>query len=282
MTMTGHAKLAGVAGWPIAHSLSPALHGFWIAEHKLDAAYVPLAIKPEEFDQAVLALPKTGFRGLNVTLPHKEAAFRLATTHDEAARATGAVNTIVFDNGRIIGRNTDVYGFAESLREKGVSDLTGAVAVVLGAGGASRAVIAALLSMSAARVVVVNRTVDKAEALAAFFGERVVTADWADLPNQLSRATILVNTTSLGMTGQPALGIDVGPMPQDGVVVDIVYRPLETPLLARARARGLKVVDGLGMLLHQARPGFAAWFGVEPQVTPQLRAHLISILEARK
>lgn len=281
MTVSGHAKLAGVAGWPIAHSLSPALHGFWIAEHKLDAAYVPLAIKPDEFERAVLALPASGFRGLNVTLPHKEAAFRLATSHDDAARATGAVNTIVFEGDRVIGRNTDVFGFAESVREKGVSDLNGATALVLGAGGASRAVIAALLTMRVARVIVVNRTMDKAEALAAFFGERVVVADWADLPNQLSRASILVNTTSLGMSGQPALGIDVGPMPQDGVVVDIVYRPLETPLLARARARGLKVVDGLGMLLHQARPGFAAWFGVEPVVSPQLRAHLISILEGR-
>jgi shikimate dehydrogenase len=280
MTSSGH-KRAGVAGWPIAHSLSPALHGFWIAEHRLDASYVPLAIKPDEFDQAVLALPAQGFRGLNVTLPHKEAAFRLAATHDDAARATGAVNTLVFENGRVSGRNTDVFGFAESVREKGVSDLHGGIAVVLGAGGASRAVIAALLTMRAARVVVVNRTVDKAEALAGFFGERVVTAAWGELPDQLSRATILVNTTSLGMTGQPALGIDVGPMPQDGVVVDIVYRPLETPLLARARARGLRVVDGLGMLLHQARPGFAAWFGVEPKVTPQLRAQLVSILEGR-
>lgn len=280
MTSSGH-KRAGVAGWPIAHSLSPSLHGFWIAEHKLDASYVPLAIKPEEFEQAVLALPGQGFRGLNVTLPHKEAAYRLATTHDDAARATGAVNTIVFENGRVSGRNTDVFGFAESVREKGVADLNGATAVVLGAGGAARAVIAALLTMRVERIIVVNRTIDKAQALAAFFGERVVTAAWADLPNQLSRANLFVNTTSLGMTGQPALGVDVGPMPQDGVVVDIVYRPLETPLLARAKARGLKVVDGLGMLLHQARPGFAAWFGVEPKVSPQLRAHLVSILEGR-
>lgn len=280
MTSSGH-KRAGVAGWPIAHSLSPSLHGFWIAEHKLDASYEPLAIKPEEFEQAVLALPGQGFRGLNVTLPHKEAAFRLATSHDDAARATGAVNTIVFEYGGVSGRNTDVFGFAESVRESGVTDLNGATALVLGAGGASRAVIAALLTMRAARITVVNRTIDKAQALAAFFGGRVATAAWADLPDQLSRTNVLVNTTSLGMTGQPALDVDLGPMPQDGVVIDIVYRPLETPLLARARARGLKAIDGLGMLLHQARPGFAAWFGIEPKVTPQLRAHLISILERR-
>ncbi len=279
MTISGAAKLAGVAGWPIAHSLSPALHGYWIAEHKLDAAYLPLAIKPEDFAEAFRALPKAGFRGFNVTLPHKEAAFALVDTHDEAARLTGAVNTVVFENGRASGRNTDAHGFSQLLRDSGVATLDGVSAVVLGAGGASRAVIASLLSLGAAEVVLVNRTLDKAEALAARFGGRVKPAAWAGLPAALVRAGVLVNTTSLGMSGQPALEIDLAPLPSHSTVVDIVYRPLETPLLARATARGLKAVDGLGMLLHQAQPGFAAWFGVEPKVTPALRAHLIALLE---
>lgn len=277
--MSGSAMLAGVAGWPIAHSLSPALHGYWIVEHKLDAAYLPLAIKAEDFAEAFRALPKVGFRGLNVTLPHKEAAFALVDTHDDAARLTGAVNTVVFESGRADGRNTDAYGFSQLLRDSGVASLDGVSAVVLGAGGASRAVIASLLSLGAAEVVLVNRTLDKAEALASRFGSRVKAVAWAGLSAALARAGVLVNTTSLGMTGHPVLEIDLAPLPSQSTVVDIVYRPLETPLLARAKARGLKAVDGLGMLLHQAQPGFAAWYGVEPKVTPQLRAHLIAQLE---
>lgn len=278
MTISGNAKLAGVAGWPIAHSLSPALHGFWIAEHKLDAAYVPLAIKAEDFADAFRTLAKAGFRGFNVTLPHKEAAFALVDSHDDAARLTGAVNTVVFENGRAQGRNTDVHGFVQLLRESGVT-LDGAGAVVLGAGGASRAVIAGLLSMGVSEIRLVNRTLDKAEALATRFGVRVKAADWSSLAKVLGHVGVLVNATSLGMKGQPALDVDLMALPAHSTVVDIVYRPLETPLLARAKARGLKAVDGLGMLLHQAQPGFAAWFGVEPKVTPQLRAHLVSLLE---
>lgn len=276
--ISGNAKLAGVVGWPIAHSLSPALHGYWIAEHKLDAAYLPLAVRAEDFADVFRVLPKAGFRGFNVTLPHKEAAFALVDTHDDAARATGAVNTVVFENGRAHGRNTDAHGFSALLRESGVAKLEGVRAVVLGAGGASRAVIAALLSLGAAEVVLVNRTVDKAEALAKRFGARVTAMDWRALPKVLGGADVLANTTSLGMSGQPPLEIDLAPLPGTAVVVDIVYRPLETPLLAGAKARGLKAIDGLGMLLHQAQPGFAAWFGVTPAVTPALRAHLIAQL----
>lgn len=277
--ISGRAKLAGVAGWPIAHSLSPALHGFWIAALKLDAAYVPLAIAPEHLAEAFAALPKLGFRGINVTIPHKEAAFALVDTHDEAAKATGAVNTIVFENGRALGRNTDVHGFSQSLIESGVAT-RGARAVVLGAGGAARAVVASLLSLGAEQVTLVNRTADKASALAAKFGKRVTVASSATLPQVLSGVQLLVNSTSLGMTGQPALDVDLAPM-KGGAVVDIVYRPLETPLLAQAKTRGLKTVDGLSMLLHQAQPGFAAWFGVEPKVTPALRAHLSAMLGER-
>lgn len=281
MTISGAAKLAGVAGWPIGHSLSPALHGYWIAEHKLDAAYVPLAVAPDGFADAFKALPKLGFRGLNVTLPHKEAAFSLVDTRDDAAEATGAVNTIVFDGGRALGRNTDVFGFAESLREAGVGSLASKSVVVLGAGGAARGVVAALLSLGASQVLLVNRTAEKAQALAAHFGGCVSAGKWNALPALLSTAGLLVNTTSLGMVGQPPLEIDLSPLRQ-GVVADIVYRPLETPLLAQARQQGLKTVDGLGMLLHQARPGFAAWFGVEPRVSSALRGHLVSILEGRR
>jgi shikimate dehydrogenase len=184
----------------------------------------------------------------------------------------------VFENGRAIGRNTDVHGFVQMVREGGAA-VDGAAAVVLGAGGASRAVIAGLLTLGVAEVRLVNRTLDKAETLASRFGGRVKAADWSGLARALNGAGVLVNTTSLGMKGQPPLEIDLGALPAHSTVVDIVYRPLETPLLARAKARGLKAIDGLGMLLHQAQPGFAAWFGVEPKVTPQLRAHLVSLLE---
>jgi shikimate dehydrogenase len=281
--MTGARKSmqAGVAGWPVAHSLSPRLHGFWIAEHRLDASYVALPIKPEDFERVFAELPGRGFRGVNVTLPHKEAAFRLTSGHDAAARATGAVNTVVFDGGKALGRNTDVSGFTDLLKENGIASLNGQIVVVLGAGGAARAIVASVLTLGAGRVVLVNRTVEKAHSLAAFFGERVHGQDWSSLASALKGAALLVNTTSLGMVGEPPLTIDLATLPPETSVVDIVYRPLETPLLKQARARGLRAIDGLGMLMHQARPGFAAWFGVEPQVSPALRAHLIAALEGR-
>jgi shikimate dehydrogenase len=278
--ISGNAKLAGIAGWPVAHSLSPALHGHWIAEHKLDAAYVPLAVRPDDFADAFRMLPKLGFRGISVTIPHKEAAFALVDEHDEAARITRAVNTVVFEGGRALGRNTDAHGFSQSLREAGVVALQGRSVVVLGAGGAARAVVAGLLSLGAT-VRLVNRTRGKAQALTDLFGASVATAAWGELSVVCRQAALLVNTTSLGMSGQPPLDIDLSPLPAQAVVVDIVYRPLETALLARARARGLKTIDGLGMLLHQAQPAFAAWFGIEPKVTPQLRAQLIAVLEGR-
>jgi shikimate dehydrogenase len=281
MTFSGKAMLAGVAGWPVGHSLSPALHGFWIAEHGLDAAYIPLAIRPEDFPSAFAALPKLGFRGINVTLPHKEVAFGLTTDHDAAAKATGAVNTVVFENGKAVGRNTDVSGFSALLAEHGIASLQSQTVVVLGAGGAARAVVASVLGLGAAQVVLVNRKIEKAKALAGLFGGRVRSADWSELPMVLGSAALLVNTTSLGMAGEPPLTVDLASLSQQASVVDIVYRPLETALLAQARARGLRAIDGLGMLLHQARPGFAAWFGVEPKVTPALRAHLVATLEGR-
>jgi shikimate dehydrogenase len=278
--ISGNAKLAGIAGWPVGHSLSPALHGHWIAEHKLDAAYVPLAIKPDDFADAFRMLPRLGFRGLNVTLPHKEVAFALTDERDEAARVTGAVNTVVFDGARALGRNTDVHGFTQSLRDAGVASLRGDGAVVLGAGGAARAVVAGLCSLGAS-VTLVNRTRAKAQALADLFGAGVAAVEWSGAAEALRRACLLVNATSLGMSGQPPLEVDLALLPAQAAVVDIVYRPLETALLARAKARGLKTIDGLGMLVHQARPAFAAWFGIEPKVTAQLRAHLVAQLDGR-
>lgn len=279
--ITGKAKLAGVLGWPIAHSLSPALHGFWIGELSMDAAYVPLAVKPEDFASVIAAMPRMGFKGSNVTLPHKEAALRLADTADDAARACGAANTLVFENGRTHAMNTDVAGFLASLDEAGAGGVAGARVTVLGAGGAARAIVYGLLSRDVSEIFLVNRTTANAQTLAAFFGPRVKPVAWEDASSAVGSSRMLVNTTKLGMSGEAPLMLDLSAMAPDGIVVDIVYRPLETQLLAQAREKGLIAVDGLGMLLHQAVPGFHAWFGVAPRVTSQLRGHLVSILEGR-
>jgi shikimate dehydrogenase len=268
-TISGAARLAGVIGWPVKHSRSPRLHGFWLAAHGVDGGYVPLAVEPARFEAAVRGLVACGFRGANVTIPHKEAAFALCDEVAASARRAGAVNTLVFEGGRILGSNTDGYGFLESLREQAPGfDARSGPAVLLGAGGAARAIGAALLDAGCPRLTLVNRTRDRAEALAAALGGPVQVAD----APPLAGAALLANTTSLGMSGQPPLEVDLSPLPPTAVVADIVYVPLETPLLAAARARGLMAVDGLGMLLHQARPGFEAWFGVAPQVDAALRA----------
>jgi shikimate dehydrogenase len=268
--LTGKARRAGVLGWPVAHSRSPRLHGFWLERHGVDGAYLPLPVAPEHFPAAVRALRDLGFAGANVTLPHKEAAFAICDTVDAVAHRAGSVNTLIFEaDGRIRGTSTDGFGFRESLAEQapGFSVASGP-AVILGAGGAVRAVAAALLDAGCPRLVLVNRTVARAEALARDLGGPVEVAATPDLAG----VALLVNGTSLGMQGQPALEIDLAPLPPNAVVADMVYVPLETPLLAGARARGLRGVDGLGMLLHQARPGFFEWFGVAPSVDAELRA----------
>ena len=271
MILTGKAKLAGVIGWPITHSRSPQLHGFWLERHQIDGAYVPLAIAPENFDTALAGLAAAGFRGLNVTLPHKLAAYAACDTIDDNARRIGAVNTIVFDeNGKPHGSNTDAFGFVENIRQNS-SWNAGGVAVVLGAGGAARAVCVALIDAGVTEIRVLNRTRERADALARDLGRPLTVADWSHRAAVLADATMLVNTTSLGMTGQPPLEIDLAALSEKAVVNDIVYVPLETDLLAAARARGNETVDGLGMLLHQARPGFEAWFGVKTEVTEELR-----------
>jgi shikimate dehydrogenase len=281
VTISGHAKIAGVIGWPVSHSLSPAVHGFWIRELAVDGAYVPLAVRPEDFSMAVGALSRMGFRGANVTVPHKEKAFEISHDRDDAALATGAVNTLVFDGERIVGRNTDASGYLASLDDEGVGSLSGMHAVVIGAGGAARAICFALLSRGVQQISVVNRTAERSQLLATFFGKRVRSVEWRTLQELAGSVDLLVNATSLGMVGQAALEIDITSLRPGAVVSDIVYRPLETQLLRDAKKIGLKVVPGLGMLLHQARPGFSAWFGVEPKVTAELRQHLVSILEGR-
>jgi shikimate dehydrogenase len=266
--LSGHARLAGVFGHPITHSRSPRLHGFWLQRYGIDGAYIPLGVAPSGFAAAVRALVDLGFRGANVTIPHKLAAFEICDAVAPFARRAGAVNTLIFRDGRIEGSNTDGFGFLESIREAAPGWRADAgPAVLLGAGGAARAIAAALLDAGAPRVTLVNRTAAKAEALARDLGGPIHVADRPPLED----AALLVNTTSLGMQGQPGLEVDLAPLPASAVVADIVYVPLETRLLAAARVRGLVAVDGLGMLLHQARPGFEAWFGVAPQVDQALR-----------
>jgi len=282
MTISGKAKLAGVIGWPVGHSLSPRVHGYWLAEHGIDGAYVPLQVRPEDCRAALRALPKLGFAGVNVTVPHKQMAAKTVDTLDAVAERTGAVNTVVVEaHGRLAGSNTDGYGFLENLKSgaKGWKASAGA-AVVIGAGGAARAITAALLDAGAPEVRVVNRTLARARRLAKDIGGAVTVVTWADRAEALAGAALLVNATSLGMKGGHSLELDLKRLGKAAVVTDIVYAPLVTPLLKAATARGHKTVDGLGMLLHQARPGFRRWFGVEPKVTAALRDFVLADLGA--
>lgn len=267
-TLSGNARLAGIIAWPVSHSRSPRLHGFWLERHRIDGAYVPLAIRPEDFARGVRGLVAVGFAGANVTIPHKVAAFEICDQVDDTARRAGAVNTLVFKDGRITGSNTDGWGFLANLRGHGV-DPTAGPALLLGAGGSTRAIAAALLDAGVA-VTVANRTRARAETLARDLpGLRVV--DWHARSDALSDHALLVNTTSLGMEGHPPLEIDLSRAAPRLAVADIVYVPLDTRLLQTARGLGLRAVEGLGMLLHQAIPGFRIWFGVEPQVDDALR-----------
>lgn len=278
MIVSGKAKLAGVIGWPVGHSRSPRLHGYWLEKYGIDGAYVPLAVSPDCIEDAIRALPALGFRGANVTVPHKEAALRIVDRVDAVAERIGAVNTIVVgDDGSLEGRNTDAYGFITNLRQ-GAPDWRpeAGPALVLGAGGAARAVVAALVDAGVPEVRLYNRTLRKARSLAADIGGprgRVIVI--TEKP-KLAGAALLVNATTLGMAGQPPLDLDLSKLPTSAVVTDIVYTPLITPLLAAAQARGNVVVDGLGMLLHQAVPGFEAWFGVRPEVTADLREFVLA------
>ncbi len=274
-------KRACVIGWPVAHSRSPAVHKYWLKHYGLEGDYTKEAVPPEEIDAFLASLGERGFVGGNVTLPHKAAALAAADEVDVAALAIGAANTLWLDaRGRLHATNTDAYGFMTHLAEDapGWNDRKRAV-MVLGAGGAGRAIVHGLIEAGASKVMLANRTRSHAKTLARDFGPKVEVVAWEDRSAALAGCGLLINATSLGLTGKPALEIELAALPEDAVVADIVYSPLETDLLAAARARGNRCVDGLGMLLHQAVPGFECWFGVKPKVTPELRAHVLKSLQ---
>jgi shikimate dehydrogenase len=265
--------IACVVGWPVKHSRSPVIHRFWLKELGIDGDYVLHPVEPEKIGAFFADFANSGFVGCNVTVPHKEAAFAAVARRDAAATATGALNTLWLEDGVLVGASTDPVGFLSNLDEETPGwDATPGAAVVLGAGGSARAIVWALLSRGFAPVHVVNRDPARPKALVKLFGDRVKPARWQDVPSLLIEARVLVNTTTLGMVGQPPLKIDLAPLPKDAVVNDIVYVPSVTELIAAARTRKLRVAGGLGMLLHQAVPGFEHWFGKRPTVTKALRA----------
>ena len=264
--------LAGVMGWPVAHSRSPLIHGHWIAERGLRGAYVQLPVRPEDLADALRSLPKLGFAGCNLTIPHKVAALAIVDRVEPLAQRIGAVNTVVVEaDGSLTGRNTDAYGFLQSLREAQPAWRAEAgPALIVGAGGAARAIVAALLDAGVPEIRLCNRSIDKALALASDFGAQVQVLAWDQRSQALADIALLVNTTNQGMHGQSALTLALDGLAPQAVVCDIVYVPRLTPLLAEAVARGNPVVYGLGMLIHQARPAFEAWFGVLPEASPAL------------
>ena len=265
--------LAGVMGWPVAHSRSPLIHNYWLQKHGLAGSYVQLAVQPGQLETALSGLSALGFKGCNVTIPHKVKALKLVHELDANAKRVGAVNTVVVQpDGSLKGMNTDGFGYIQSLLDAQPDWRADAgPAVVLGAGGAARAVVLALSDRGAKEILLINRTPDKAEAMAAEFGAPVKALPWDQRHAALGGAVLLVNTTSQGMHGNPPLDIDLSVLPTHALVSDIIYAPLETPLLLAAKARGNPTAGGLGMLLNQARPAFEAWFGVLPEVTPELR-----------
>jgi shikimate dehydrogenase len=270
---------AFVCGHPIAHSRSPIIHNHWLKEHGIQGSYERRDVPPEAFEAFLRELPGA-YVGGNVTIPHKETAHRLVHRRDEAAEIIGAVNTLWLEDGRLVGGNTDAYGFAANLDAAIAGWDKDAVATVLGAGGAALAVVHALQVRDVHEIRIVNRTLPRAQALVDRFGGKSSAHGWGAVPELLTDTTLLINTTSLGMHGEPAATLDLEPLPDSGIVTDIVYVPLKTPLLVDAEKRGLRTVDGLGMLLHQAVPGFERWFGVRPEVTPRLRDLVVADLEA--
>lgn len=274
--ISGKTRYAGVIGWPVSHSLSPAIHNYWFAQHSIDAVYVPFPIPPEKLAESIRGLGQAGCVGVNLTLPHKELVLPALDVVDATAKAIGAVNTVLFQHGQLLGFNTDAYGFWRSI-EVSTPQVKRHVAFVVGAGGAARAVVAALDKAGYEIIYVMNRTVQKAAALHDI-SRKVQAVEWFPAPEQLAYADLVVNTTSLGMPGQPDLNLALGMLPSHAVVNDIVYTPLDTPLLQAARNLGLATVDGFGMLLYQAQKAFEIWFGILPEVTPELR---MKVLERR-
>jgi shikimate dehydrogenase len=266
--------LAGLMGWPVMHSRSPKLHNYWFDKHGLAGTYVPLAIEPERLAPALRALAPLGFAGCNLTIPHKERALAIVDEVDPVARRMGASSCVVVRrDGSLLASNNDGYGFIEGILEVDPAWRADAgPIVVIGSGGGSRAVVGSLADRGAREIRLFNRTLPRAEALAQEFGGPIKAFPWEQRHDALDGAAMLVNTTSQGMVGQPPLDLDLAKLPKSALVSDIVYIPRETPLLAAARRRGNRTVNGLGMLLHQARPAWKAWFGIEPEVTPELRA----------
>ncbi len=275
-------RIAALFGHPVAHSRSPLVHGVWLARHGLSGAYLRRDVPPHQIDAVLARLDADGYVGGNVTIPHKEAALAAADEASDRARAIGAANTLWLDGGRLHADNTDVDGFLGNL-DAGAPGWDGRrpIAVVVGAGGAARAILYGLIARGFDRIRLANRTRARADALAAAFGPKVRPIDWDELPRALAEAALLVNTTSLGLKGETDLDLDLSALPADAVVTDAVYVPRVTGLLARAAARDLATVDGLGMLLHQAAPGFERWFGVRPAVDSSLIALVAADLERR-
>lgn len=269
---------AGVLGWPIGHSLSPRLHGYWLRQYNIEGSYEALEVRPEDLEKTLCGLPEKGFSGVNLTIPHKVAACEIVDELGPMAQRIGAANLVtVGENGRLIGRNTDAFGFEQNLKSAGFK-MKNKAACVLGAGGACRAVLVALQNMGFTEIRLSNRTRENAERLANELATEVCgisVVEWDDASGMLSGVDLLVNTTSLGMTGQPSLVFSLENLPREAFVADIVYAPLETDLLREARSRGHRAIDGLGMLLHQARPSFKAFFGVDPDVTEDLRRFVL-------
>ena len=268
-----HAPLAGVIGLPIAHSRSPRLHGHWLRRYGLPGHYIPMPVLPEHLAEVLRVLPQAGFVGLNVTIPHKEAVLTLADTVTDRAALIGAANTLIFrPDGKIHADNTDGYGFIANLRQNAPDWVPEAgPAAVIGAGGAARAVVASLLDSGVPELRIANRTRLRAEQIKAEFGARLVVYEWAQLGNMLDGAATVVNATSLGMEGKQPLRVPLDALSPDALVTDLVYTPLMTPLLTEAQERGCRIVDGLGMLLHQAAPGFERWFGHRPEIDDETR-----------
>ena len=265
--------LAGVIGHPITHSKSPKLHGHWLKEHGLEGHYVPIDVAPENLESVLRMMPKMGYVGANVTIPHKERALEIADQVTDRATLIGAANTLIFlEDGKILADNTDGYGFIQNLRNGAPDwDPTAGAAVVLGAGGAARAVLASLLDVGVPEILLSNRTRARAEQLRDDFGARIKVIEWVQAGNVMEDGATVVNTTSLGMTGKPELRVPLDGLNADAVVTDLVYTPLMTNFLETAHAKGCTTVDGLGMLLHQAVPGFERWFGPRPEVTDDVR-----------
>jgi len=276
-------KRACVVGWPVAHSRSPLIHGYWLKKYGIEGEYGKMAVEPDEAETFFRDLSKHGLAGCNVTVPHKEAAFRAAERPDDAAKSVKAANTLWFEDGVLCASNTDIYGFIQNLDDQTPGwDKLGLAAAILGAGGAARGIIRGLLDRDVPHIRLANRTRERAEALAEEFTPAVTVFAWENRADMLTDCALLVNTTTQGMEGNPSLEIDLSNFSIPGVVTDIVYTPLETDLLRQAREAGFHTADGLGMLLHQAVPGFERWFGVRPDVTQDLRELVLADLNKDK